>query len=292
MHVNDMLVRDYLDSVRLRGRSAATVTTYRYSLGHFVAFLGDEDLRQATPRTIRAFLSQEIDAGTAPTSVVRFYEDVRTFFRWLVAEGEVPASPVDRVRTPVAPVLPVQTVSPEDVRKLLAVRGKGRFTDTRNRLIVALLFDTGVRVGELLSMRVSDLNLTADTVTVNGKTGPRTVGFGATTATALRRYLRQRESHKLAELPDLFLSVRRPLDYPSLWKMLHKRCEDSGVTRFNPHAARHTWASAQLESDAGEETVRVAGGWSGTASMRRYVRTATERRAAELNRKHSLIDGL
>ncbi|MCP3013518.1 tyrosine-type recombinase/integrase [Nocardiopsis dassonvillei] len=292
MHINDTLVRDYLDTVRLRGRSPETLRTYRHSLRHFVEFLGDEDLREATPRTIRAFLSAEMAAGTAPTSVVRFFGDVRAFYKWLLREEEVTSSPVDRVDAPSAALPPVDLVDVGDITKLLRVRGRNRFLDTRNRVILSLLFDTGMRIGELLNMRTGDLNLSADTVTVHGKTGYRTIGYGATTAVALRRYLRQREQHRLSELPDLFITVRGPLNYEAARQMLRTYCDAAGVTRTHAHAARHTWASRQLESDAGEETVRVAGGWSGTASMRRYVRTATERRAAELNRRHSVVDGL
>jgi len=194
--------------------------------------------------------------------------------------------------SPTAPVKPVPTVSPEDLRKLLAVKGNGRFNDHRNRLILLVLVDTGCRVGELLNMKLTDVNVSTNTVTISGKSGPRTVGFGARTATELRRYLRARSGHKHRDLPDLLLTTKGSMNYKALQPVVTRYCQRAGVAHVHPHQLRHTWATTQLGTDAGELTVQHAGGWTGTASMRRYVREATARRAAELNQRHSIADNL
>lgn len=292
MRINDMLVSDYLDAVRLRGRRPATVKTYAYSLQRYVRYLGDTPVTDATPRDVRRFLAAEQEAGTAPTSVARFHGDVRAFYRWCLAEGEVTVSPVDRVPAPVAPVAPVPVVPAADLKRLLAVRGRGRFCDTRNRLALLLLVDTGIRVGELLNIRTGDVNLSQNTVTVSGKTGPRTVGFGSRTAIELRRHLRVRETHRLAERRELFLSRSGPWGYPQLWRMLERYARRAGVAPIHPHALRHTWASKQLESDVPQLAVMAAGGWTKPETLARYTRGATERMAATINQRNSIADGL
>lgn len=293
MDGNGYLVSDYLDAVRLRGRSPKTVTTYRQSLSHYLRYLGDRDLLTATPRTVRGFLAAELEAGTAPTSLVRFHGDLRAFYRWCVKEGEVETSPVDRVPAPSAPVPHVPTVDPGDVRSLLAVKGRTKFLDARNRLVLSLLFDTGMRIGELLNIAVDDVQTSTETVVVTGKSGYRVLGYGATTATALRRYLRVRQRHARADLPELFVTVHGPLKYNAVRHMLAEACDRAGVPRVRAHQARHTWATRHLEADdVSDLTVMAAGGWSSPHNLRRYTRTASQRRAAELNRKNSIVDNL
>jgi len=293
MDSNGYLVADYLDAVRLRGRSPKTVMTYQQSLGHYLRYLGDRDLTQVSPRVVRGFLAAELEAGTAPTSLVRFHGDLRAFYRWCVKEGEVEASPLDRIPAPSAPIPHVPTVDSDDVRKLLAVKGRTKFLDARNKLVLSLLFDTGIRIGELLNLGVDDVQTSTETIVVTGKTGYRVVGFGATTATALRRYLRVRSRHARADLPELFVTVHGPLKYNAVRHMLAEACDRAGVPRVRAHQARHTWATRHLEADdVSDLTVMAAGGWSGTRHLQRYTRTASQRRAAELNRKNSVVDNL
>ncbi|WP_174547468.1 site-specific integrase [Nocardiopsis dassonvillei] len=288
---NRMLVEDYLDTVRLRGRSPKTVGGYQYTLARYLDFLADTAATEATPRVVRRYLSQ-VASQHAATVVARTYGDLRAFYRWMIREGEITVSPLASVDAPSAPLPPVGTIDAATLRALISVRGRGPFLDRRNRLLVLLLTDTGLRAGELCGICVRDINLTASTVTIRGKSGYRTIGFGSRTAIELRRYLRVRAGHRFADRSELFLTSRGPLGVRGLGETITSLCKRAGVDHVHPHKFRHSWATAQMQTEAGELTVMVAGGWASTKHMQRYVREATARRAAALNQQHSLVDGL
>ena len=172
----------------------------------------------------------------APATISIDFRVHRVFVRWLVSEGELPSNPMDRMRQPKQPVIPVPTLTDAELRALVSAREGTTFRDRREMALLRLLIDCGLRRTELACLRVTDLDMEQAFVIVTGKGKTRIVAFGAKTAVALDRYLRRRSQHRLAASPALWLGLT-----PSgLYQALRERAETAGVTGWpHPSGAAH-----------------------------------------------------
>jgi site-specific recombinase XerD len=280
----------FLLAVRASGRSEKTARVYRQSLEALERFRAARNmppLEALTAEHLREFLLHLFDKGNAPSSVRTRYSALRALYGWLLTEGEVRESPMARIPAPKAPEKLQPHYSPEQVRQVLGVHRSG--LDTRDRAIILLLYDSGVRASELTSLRVTDLDLHQLTVRVMGKGNrERIVGIGHTTAEALHRYLRRRK-----EAPWLFMGRRgRPLSFTGLTLMLRRRFEAAGLPFSGIHGFRRAFAISYLEAGGDPLDLKTLAGWSSTAMLLRYTKATERERALKGHRAHSPGDRL
>jgi site-specific recombinase XerD len=153
---------------------------------------------------VRDFVSHLAETRSPATAATR-YRSLRRFFAWLVEE-EITDDPMAKLGPPKVPDKQVPVVEDKALRALLrTVEGRG-FAERRDAAILRLFMDTGCRLSELAGLRVEDVNLEQQTGLVVGEgQRPRTLVFGAKTATALDRYLRVRAKHTRADRLELWL---------------------------------------------------------------------------------------
>ena len=166
-----------------------------------------------------------------------------TFFVFLEDEEEIPRNPMAKMTPPIVPEQPVDVLSDDELKKLLATRGRKRFEDVRVEAIIRLLVDnTGMRRAELLGLAVDDVDLDQDIAIVLGKgRRPRSCPFAKKTAMALDRYLRLRARHRCASDPRLWLGRRGRLGESSIGVLLNTRGEQAGIGPIHAHQLRHTF---------------------------------------------------
>ena len=147
-----------------------------------------------------AFVTDLLTRHKSATAANR-YRALQTFFRWLVEEGEVAASPMAKMKPPAIPEAPRDVLTePQLARVLKACDGKA-FADRRNSALVRLLIDTGMRRAELAALKVEDVDFEHDVALVMGKgRRPRACPFGRKSSQALDRYLRLRAQHRHGHL--------------------------------------------------------------------------------------------
>ncbi|GAA1098904.1 tyrosine-type recombinase/integrase [Nocardiopsis exhalans] len=290
----ESLIADYLDSLSLRDVSEHTVRAYRQTLRKLSRFVGDVDPSELTHRHMSRFLAAERAAGAALSSVQRRYVDLGSFCKWLLAEEEITRNPMDKVDRPRTEEVPVPLVDPATIHALLRHEWSTRFLTMRNRAIITVLLDTGVRVSELLGMNLADFSPAHNRITVRGakRSGERVVSLGKHASAALRRYLRARARFPQADNPALWLGSNGRLSAQAVRLMLSEGCKRVGVPHVFPHQLRHQFAHEFRFAGGNDGDLMYLAGWTSTAMLRRYGASGAAVRAAQAHAKYSPGDQL
>lgn len=277
-----------------RPRSESTIDRYRRSYERFWRFA----LARGVPPNPAAVTHRHVNAWTddlreyvSPATVSILWRNVRPFFSWWAKEVEQP-SPFARADVPGVPESMVPVITLEDIRKLLATCSAKGFEDVRDRAVLMVLIDCGVRLGELVGLRVADWDRRSDLLYVNGKSGPRAVPHGPATGEALARYLRIRNQHPKAGDERLWLGRKGAWGISGPQQMLVRRCKAAGLPRLHPHQFRHTWAHEAKDSGLSEGDLMQLAGWKSPAMAQRYGSSAAAARAQRAYRGVSLGDKL
>jgi len=253
------LVEPFLDHLRFeRGLAGNTLDAYRHDVVRMAAFArkaGRASPGEVTTADLRALLMELKDLGLAPSSIARNLSSFRTYFRFLLAEGEVTADPSDRVSMPKQWQRLPEALSVPEMEKLLDAPDLVHALAWRDRALLEFAYATGVRVSELIGVRIRDLHLDEQFVSVFGKgSKERLVPIGARAVGTLAIYLREtrpRLDRGKAE-GRVFLNARGgPLTRMGVWKILREHVATAGIEkRVTPHTLRHTFATHLLEGGA------------------------------------------
>jgi len=299
------LIARFLDHLRHeRGLSAHTVRAYGGDLETFLAFLaayfdrpaaeiaaGDVDLV-----ALRAFVAASDARGLAKRSQGRSIAALRAFFAWATRVGELAADPAARLRTPKAPRTLPEHLRPGEVETLLEAPAGDSFAAVRDRALLELLYASGLRVSELVSLDWLDLDLGERTLRVVGKGGKeRQVPFGRPAQEALRRW---REIAALAcgdGAADgaVFLNRRGGrLTDRSVRRVLDRAVAATALARgVHPHALRHSFATHLLEHGADLRAIQELLGHASLSTTQRYTHVDIDRLLAVYRDAHPRARG-
>ncbi|MEO7402401.1 MAG: tyrosine-type recombinase/integrase [Burkholderiales bacterium] len=203
---------------------------------------------EITADQIRAYLADHLERNTASTAQTR-YKGLRVFFGWCVDEGELAVSPIGNIKPPHIPEQPVPILTDDESGRLIkTLEADKTFEGLRDLAIVRLFIDSGMRRAELAGLRMVDIDVHGNQVaTVLGKGGRhRACPFGAKTAKALDRYLRERERHALKVSPMFWLSARSDFSGQEIRQMLERRGARAEIVNLHAHRFRHTFAHGWL----------------------------------------------
>jgi integrase/recombinase XerD len=284
----------FLDHLRVERRLADhTLESYARDLAGLAAFAAG--VERAPERLDRAaletFVRQQMASGLSPRSVARAVAAIRGYYRFLVLERHLEESPADDLRPPRAwPALP-KFLAIEEVDALIAQPDVTTPRGLRDRALIELLYATGMRVSELVSVRAADLHLTEHYLTCIGKGNKeRLIPMGEQAATWIRTYQREGRPAMLKgrSSPRLFVNARGgPLTRVGFWKILKAYGRRANLPRsLSPHVLRHSFATHLLERGADLRAIQMMLGHSDLSTTQIYTHVLEARLRSIYDRFH------
>ena len=278
-----MLVESFLRYIRYeKNLSTHTVLSYKNDLFQFKTFLetlaSGCELQQVTPEQVREWIASLAEIGLSARSISRKVSSLRAFYRYLMAQSIVTGSPVKDVRVPkVRKKLPVYLRRDTMDELLDDVSYGDDFEGVRDKLIIEMFYNTGIRRAELIGLKDDDVR--ADAIKVTGKRNKqRLVPYGAELAGMIAEYRKVRSEAGYPDSEYFFIKKDGEPLYPQLVYRVVKRAlsQVSTLEKRSPHVLRHTFASVMLNNGAGLNSVKELLGHHSLASTEVYTHITFE----------------
>lgn len=279
------LIELYLLRCQVEGKSPNTITAYAETLKMFERIAFDEDfpagVRDIEPAHIYSYLGRIAERGVGLETRHRRHREVRFLFSWLERMDYIDENPFRRIKNVRLPQRIVEPYSPEEIARILAVCDAETEIGARDRAIVLLFLDSGLRLNELVQLELADIDFESRRIRVlHGKGNKQRVApFGSRAGEVLLHYIQRIRGN---EAGQLFRSTRsrKPLTGNLIRVRMAQLGRLAGVTRTHPHRFRHTFATWAIESGARELDVQYLLGHSSSAMVRRYSATYNAEKAA------------
>lgn len=267
-----------------QGSSARTDESYRRDLQRLAEWAvahGAASPEALTASHLREFVYHLKDLGLSPASIRREISAIRTWYRFLMTEGVVTADPSERLETPRKWRTLPEVLTPTEVETLLSAIPLEEPLALRDRAMLELAYGAGLRVGEWITLKMSDLLLDEGVVRVFGKGGKeRLVPVGGKAIGAVALYLRELRPRleRGKGTGVLFLNARgAPLSRMGAWKILRKYVQRAGLTKpVTPHTLRHSFATHLLEGGADLRSVQEMLGHADISTTQIYTHVDRE----------------
>ena len=275
-----------------RGLSKNTLSSYVSDLSGLSEWLMPESVRlvDASREKILAYLAYRVGQGFKPRTTARLLSSVRRFYQYLVREkinGDDPSAQIDAPK--LGRPLP-KTLTEDEVDRLLAAPDVDTLEGYRDRVMLEVLYATGLRVSELIGLRVDQVNLRQGIIRVTGKGNKdRLVPLGEESIDWLERYLRATRTDLLKQsLCDSLFVTRRAaaMTRQAFWYALKRYAVIANIkSSLSPHTLRHAFASHLLNHGADLRVVQLLLGHSDLSTTQIYTHVAKER-LKDLHRQH------
>ena len=266
-----------------KGLAKNSLCAYQSDLRHFGHWLRDQKLELDSVERIsivRYFQSLRT-AGISSRSVARALAAIRGMFRFLVAERHLKHDPTENLENPKIWTSLPKSLAPADVEALLRTPPRDTAPGLRDRAMLELLYATGLRVSELIHVKINDLVMDAGFLRTMGKgSKERIVPFGDTARDAILEYM-EKGRGELDKHHDsyLFLStLGRPMTRQSFWMKIVKYARDAGISaHISPHVLRHSFATHLLENGADLRSVQMMLGHTDISTTQIYTHVTRAR---------------
>lgn len=280
-------IREFIEYLEYeKGLSANSQAAYRRDLQKFAAFLLQEG-RQVSPKAISkqdimAYLTWQLDNGSAHSSIARSLSSIKTFCKFLILEGRTVSNPASELETPrIKRHLPA-VLSVEEVDMLMETPRITLPLGLRDRAMLELMYGTGVRVSELLGLNVEDINMTAGFLRCLGKgRKERIVPVNQTAIRWVERYISQSRPALLKRASNraLFLNARgRAMTRQGFFKILAGYVQKAQLEKaITPHTLRHSFATHLLENGADLRSVQEMLGHADISTTQIYTHLTRSR---------------
>jgi integrase/recombinase XerD len=290
----DDLLDQYMNYLLIeKGCSPHTIEAYGRDLGNFVAHLrtgGISRLEEVESTDVVAYLSAEREKGLCAKSLNRKLAAFRSFFRFMIQEGHVDQNPLANIESAKGWMQLPDTLSREEMDRLLAQPHISGTAAVRDKAMLELLYASGIRVSELVALKLNAINWQVGYLLVMGKGGKeRVVPMGRCAYNCLHQYIETARSTllKKKQTDVVFLNKSgEGLTRQGFWKIVKKYADRAGLKhRVHPHTFRHSFATHLIEGGADLRSVQMMLGHADISTTQIYTHI-TRDRLKDVHRKY------
>ncbi len=290
----DQLLDSFLTYLTVeKGLSKNTLESYGRDVRKFLAFLEEgqiKTIQEIKYENILDFLSHFKKHGYSDTTTVRTIVSIKQFFKYLLLEKIIKEDPTSQIRTPKMKKSIPGVISLEDVERVLASPNESTPEGIRDLAMLEVLYATGIRVSELIWLKLNDVNFEMGFVIVYGKgSKERIVPIGGQAQEKLRTYMELSRPLllKSRDSKELFVTRRaKAMTRQGFWKLIKNYALKSGITKqISPHTMRHSFATHLLERGADLRTIQIMLGHSDISTTQIYTHVENER-LKEIHKKY------
>ena len=294
MAINNILM-DYLHYLKVeRGLSENTINSYGIDLKLFLEYLRENEIpsfKQVNKEVIVNYMQSEKNNNKANSSILRSVSSLRKFFQYLAQEKIIEKDPMLLIDTPKKKQHLPQVLTKEEVEKLLRSPNTGQVLGLRDRAMLELMYATGLRISEIINLKLEDLHLTMGTLQTLGKGHKeRIVPVGDEAIKWVNRYLEEARPNLLQPKRSnyLFLNFHgNNLTRQGVWKNLKAEVRKAGIQKnITPHTLRHSFATHILENGADLRIVQELLGHADISTTQIYTHLSNKQLADIYNRAH------
>ena len=284
----DHLLRSFLDSLYIeKGLSKNTVSSYKNDISSFSSWCDKEhlDRLKITDLNLNNYISNLFSTGLKSSSINRKISSIKHFYLFLLKKKVIKNSPVDEIITPKQEKYLPTSMSEDEVESLLGSPKSSIKIERRDKAMIEILYATGMRISELVNLKLTDIDFNRSVLKVFGKgSKERLVPYGEKAAEALRIYL---EDRKKLDSKDVFLSNRGTrITRGAFWQRIKIYIKRENLkSSISPHTLRHAFATHLLNRGADLRSVQILLGHSDLSTTQIYTHIA-KKRLGEILKKH------
>ena len=284
----DHLLRSFLDSLYIeKGLSKNTVSSYKNDISSFSSWCDKEhlDRLKITDLNLNNYISNLFSIGLKSSSINRKISSIKHFYLFLLKKKVIKNSPADEITTPKQEKYLPTSMSEDEVESLLGSPKSSIKIERRDIAMIEILYATGMRISELVNLKLTDIDFNRSVLKVFGKgSKERLVPYGEKAAEALRIYL---EDRKKLDSKDVFLSNRGTrITRGAFWQRIKIYIKRENLkSSISPHTLRHAFATHLLNRGADLRSVQILLGHSDLSTTQIYTHIA-KKRLGEILKKH------
>ncbi len=269
-----------------------TLQSYSRDIKQFSDYIESQNLEveSVAGKDIQSYISYMQIEGKAASSVSRSLASVRALYGYLLLKGKVAEDPTYKLKTPKTEKKLPQILSTDEVDTLMRCPDKSNSKGIRDKAMLELLYATGIKVSELISLNVSDVDLDIGYIKCMGDSDVRIIPLGKTAIKALRDYITVSRSMMLAlpEEPALFVNCNGTrMTRQGFWKLIKSYALQANIRKdITPHTLRHSFAAHLLENGADLASIQEMLGHKDIVSTQVYTKLMKNRIREVYNKAH------
>lgn len=275
--MNTQILAEYLDFLEIeKGLSENTLEAYRRDLSNFFDFCNDIDISKIQRTQINSYVRNLHEKKYSPTSIMRKIASLRGFFKWACANEKTKSNPTLTLEQPKIPQKLPKVMTAEEINSIL-----NQDLSKLHRVIIELLYGCGLRVSELVNLKINDYDLNGKYLECTGKgSKDRIVPLGKKAISAIKNYLPEREynlqKYNLQSKQLLINEKGKQVTRQEVYTFIHEQGKKLHKA-ISPHTLRHTFATHLLENGADLRVVQELLGHSDVSTTQLYTHISKKR---------------
>lgn len=268
---------NFLNYIKNKNYSNYTINSYNKDLDNFYVYLNQNntEIKKVNYKFLRGYLTVLYDKKYSKKTIARNISTLKSFFKYLKKENIIKSNPMNLIKTPKIDKKLPKFLNYDDLEKILSIPDTTTFLGKRNALILELLYSTGVRVSELVNIKLNDIDLSEEKILILGKGNKeRYVLFGGKAKEKMLDYLKEKND----DSPYLIVNrYGNKISDRGIRKILDSIILEASLSyKISPHTLRHTFATHMLDSGADIEIVRELLGHESLSTTQIYTHVTSE----------------